>query len=207
MAGYGKRPMPELYGRRFLAGSRWARLARLPWLPPILKLSMPEPARPTFAKTSLPGTASTNPLTAVRRGGTSAWRTRARSAGLRSIHRIRTSFMWALWGTCMVRAKTGASTNPSMEERIGRGFSAWGRKSAFQIWQCALPRRSFCLPEHGIRGVPRGALMHLSMDQVVASTVHKMPAKPGPALTETGYPKAIGDALASGLHRMASAYM
>src|SRR5437660_4255849 len=94
-----------------------------------------------------------------------------------------------------------------MEDRIGRGFSAWDRKSAFQIWQCALPRRSFCLPEHGIRGVPRGALMPLSMDLVVAFTVRKMPAKPGPRSTATGYPGAIGDALASRLHRMASAYM
>src|SRR6266478_611987 len=215
MAGYGKRPMPELYGRRFLTASRWARSARLPWLPPILKLFMPEPARPTFAKTSLPVMESTNPLMAVQRGSTSAWRTRARSAGLSSIRRIRASFMWALWGTCMVRAKTGASTNPSMEDRIGRGFSAWGRKSAFQIWQCALPRRSFCLQEYGIRGVPRGALMPLSMDLVAVFTVLRMPAKPGhgslemeigemeTGKMETGYPKAIGDALASRLHRRA----
>src|ERR1700687_5470480 len=111
--------------------------------------------------------------------------------------------MWALWGTCMARAKTGASTNPSMEERTGRGFSAWDRKSAFQIWQCALPRRSSCLPEHGARGVLRGARMPLSMDLVVVFTVLRMPAKPGPGLLEmetgemaTGYPKAIGDGLA-----------
>src|ERR1700674_1586230 len=106
----------------------------------------------------------------------------------------------------MVRAKTAASTNPSMEGRIGRGFSAWDRKSAFQIWRCALPRRSFCLPEHGIRGVLRGARMPLSMDLVVASTVLRRPVKPGPGLTETGYPEAIGDALASRLHRTASVY-
>src|SRR6266852_1626682 len=108
----------------------------------------------------------------------------------------------------MVRAKTGASTNPSMEERIGRGFSAWDRKSAFQIWQCALPRRNFCLPAPGIRGVLRGARTPLSMDPALAFTVLRMPAKPGPGSleVETGYPKAIGDGLASRLHRTASVY-
>ena len=61
-------------------------------------------------------------------------------------------------------------------------------------------------------------MMALSMDQVVASTVLRMPAKPGPGSlemetgemetgeTETGYPKAIGDALASRSHRTANAY-
>src|SRR6266852_1565274 len=114
----------------------------------------------------------------------------------------------------MVRAKTGASTNPSMEERIGRGFSAWDRKSAFQIWQCAFPRRNFCLPAPGIRGVLRGARTPLSMDPALAFTVLRMPAKPGPGSLEvesgemeTSYPKAIGDGLASRLHRTASACM
>ncbi len=102
---------------------------------------------------------------------------------------------------------SAASTNPSMEERIGRGFSIWGRRSAFQIWRCVPLPRSFCLPAHGIRIVRRGARMLRSMDPGAAFTVLRMPARPGLVLRETGCPKAIGDAWASTLRRTASACM
>ncbi len=202
MAGSGKPPTLEWSGPRFLTASPWPRSARWPWLPPILKPSMPEPASPTFARIFLPATASLNPPTPAPHGVTSVWRTRARSAALPSIRGIRTSFTSPRWGTLtvpapMVPPNSAASINPSMEERIGRALSISDRKSAFQISQSVPALRSSCLPARGKRAVLPGVRTLPSMDPAVAFTVLKMPATPGPASAETACPVAIGDGLAS----------
>src|ERR1700677_1609815 len=117
-----------------------------------------------------------------------------------------TSFMWARWGMLMVRARSGGFISQSMEERIGRGFSTWGRRSGFPIWQFALPRRRFCLPALGIRTARPGALMPRSTDRAADFTVLRMQGKPGRAWKETDCLVAIGDAWAWTCLRTASAY-
>src|SRR5208282_6716119 len=101
--------------------------------------------------------------------------------------------MSALWGTLMVRTNSAASTNPSMEECIGRGFWTWGLTSVFQIWQSVRTPSSSYLPAHGMCGVLRGVRMLLSMDRAAAFTVLGMPAEHGPVSTETGSRKETGD--------------
>src|SRR5580698_4478280 len=90
------------------------------------------------------------------------------------------------WGTRTVRMVSAACISQSMEERIGRGFSTWGKKSAFQILRCVLLPRSFCLLALGIRGALRGVRTLLLMGRAVAFTAQRMRAKPGFALRARG---------------------
>jgi hypothetical protein len=48
--------------------------------------------------------------------------------------------MWALWGTRMLPTISAVFFSRSTEERIGRGFSIWDRRSEFPIWRFALLR-------------------------------------------------------------------
>src|SRR5208282_678052 len=117
--------------------------------------------------------------------------------------------MSALWVTLMVRMRRVVSTNRPMEECIGRGFSIRDPISRFQIWRCVLLPRSSCLPALGVRIALPGAHMLRSteLDPAAGFIVRRMPAKPGLVLTEAGFPRAIGEGLASTLRLTAGACM
>ena len=124
-------------------------------------------------------TAFINPPTAAQPGRTLASKIRGRSAELSLIRAMRTSCMWALWGTRMLPTISAVFFSRSTEERIGRGFSIWDRRSAFPIWRFALPRRRLCLRARGIRIALRGARMLRSKGRAAGFIARKMRARRG----------------------------
>src|SRR5271167_4299009 len=116
---------------------------------------------------------------------------------------MQTSSMPERSGTLLVKMNSAASIGPSMAEGIGRGFSIWGQKSAFQIWRCPPLRLRFYLPAHGMCGARRGALMLRSRDRAAGFTVLRMAARLGLVWPGMGYLQAIWGEWAWTLRRMA----